>query len=474
MPATLAAFRHGIEDALSSLLLHGAEFDSFEVNPSSLLDIYIADNYQIQLHLLRLTRFSDWKVEGNQVTLLHAASGMGDFEEVLFALEVAHIDPNIHNNIMQTPLFEAATSDQVEIASALLESGAAPNIRSMSLNGTPLFQSIELGNFDMAHWLLFHGADTSLTNCHMDTPWSKLWERTLEDNQKLDFIRLEVLLTHLLLHSADPFQLMLNDYDNETWKECDGYNIPLWDSRLSQIKSLEYARAWSFESYLNRRSVWLELTDEEVLEYEIAERKGRPSGYIYWSQEGIVYRDGSSAPGVCLDPGTLRSLGDEDQDNDKEDDTDEDQDEASEKDWGSNSATSREYIAKAASDTEDNEFIHSRTLFYQVISTPKGRYQMATFPAVRLLTNALLLAGYRAEQDMEGDIWYEDDDGDMYYDAREYQADTNDMDGPTTDCPICKDLEKYGLGHILRDAERGRQRLFEYREKVKEKGKRWL
>jgi hypothetical protein len=93
---------------------------------------------------------------------------------------------------------------------------------------------------------------------------------------------------------------------------------------------------------------------------------------------------------------------------------------------------------------------------------------------VRLLCNALQLAGYRAEQDIEGDIWYEDDDGDIYYDAREYQSDDDDPDGPTIDCYICKNPEKYGLGHILREAEYGRQKLFEYREKVREKEKRWF
>jgi hypothetical protein len=59
----------------------------------------------------------------------------------------------------------------------------------------------------------------------------------------------------------------------------------------------------------------------------------------------------------------------------------------------------------------------------------------------------------------------------MYHDAREYQPDFDDKGGPTIDCFTCKNPEKYGLGHILREAEYGRQKLFEYRAKVKETGK---
>ncbi len=73
---------------------------------------------------------------------------------------------------MHTPLICAAGSNEVGIASTL---GAVVNCGSMSWDGPPLLHSIENDNFDMAHWLLFHGADTSLTDRHLQTPWNKMW-----------------------------------------------------------------------------------------------------------------------------------------------------------------------------------------------------------------------------------------------------------------------------------------------------------
>jgi hypothetical protein len=96
-------------EVVSSLFLHGADINSFGTNPSSLLTDFAEDVYQSQLHLLRSMGFSDWKVESNRPSLLHAASGAGDLLAVLFALEVAHIDPNTRNGpgILRAPLWYA-------------------------------------------------------------------------------------------------------------------------------------------------------------------------------------------------------------------------------------------------------------------------------------------------------------------------------------------------------------------------------
>jgi hypothetical protein len=109
------------------------------------------------------------------------------------------------------------------------------------------------------------------------------------------------------------------------------------------------------------------------------------------------------------------------------------------------------------------------TMYYENISTELGRRQMSTFPVVRALCNALQLAGFRAEMDAEGDIWWEDDDGDAYYDAREYQPAPDEDDGERANCPICRDPEKYGLGYIVRRAEAGLRYMEEFREARKGK-----
>jgi hypothetical protein len=111
------------------------------------------------------------------------------------------------------------------------------------------------------------------------------------------------------------------------------------------------------------------------------------------------------------------------------------------------------------------------TMFYENISTELGRYQMSTFPMARALCNAMVLAGFRAEMDGGGDIWFEDDDGDAYYDAREYQPGQDEDDGVVANCPICRNPKQYGLSYIHHRAEAGVRYIQEFREARKRKGK---
>ncbi|KAJ3469387.1 hypothetical protein MRS44_003452 [Fusarium solani] len=114
--------------------------------------------------------------------------------------------------------------------------------------------------------------------------------------------------------------------------------------------------------------------------------------------------------------------------------------------------TSWGYFALKGPDSGEEQPFEHATLFYETISTEEGRRQLARFPLARLLVNALQLAGYRAEMDDDGD----DEDGDQYFDAREYQPEEGVDDGLVADCPICQDPEKCGLGHVFAEAERGR------------------
>lgn len=111
------------------------------------------------------------------------------------------------------------------------------------------------------------------------------------------------------------------------------------------------------------------------------------------------------------------------------------------------------------------------TLFYSTISTEDGRNQLSKQPMARALCNALQLAGYRADMDDDGDIWFENDNGDRYYDAREHQPGPNEDDGVVANCPICKNPDKYGLGYILRRAKAGEAFVEKVRElRKKRKG----
>ncbi|KAK4203493.1 hypothetical protein QBC40DRAFT_317318 [Triangularia verruculosa] len=110
------------------------------------------------------------------------------------------------------------------------------------------------------------------------------------------------------------------------------------------------------------------------------------------------------------------------------------------------------------------------TLFYENISTEDGRRQMKQFPIVRALCNALQLAGYRVEMGRhDGEIWFEDDDGDPYHDAMEFQPAPGVDDGVVANCPICRDPQKYGLDYILERAKVGEDFLDEWRDKQRRK-----
>ncbi|KAI1246740.1 hypothetical protein MGN70_010621 [Eutypa lata] len=115
------------------------------------------------------------------------------------------------------------------------------------------------------------------------------------------------------------------------------------------------------------------------------------------------------------------------------------------------------------------------SLFYEMIATPEGRSHLSRFPHVCLLVNALQLAGYRAEMDDGGDIWWDVEDGDRYFDARESQPcqypEDDDDDADIANCPMCRDPEKYGLGHIVEEEERAKRTVREYKEAIKKRGK---
>jgi hypothetical protein len=127
------------------------------------------------------------------------------------------------------------------------------------------------------------------------------------------------------------------------------------------------------------------------------------------------------------------------------------------------------YLLNIADGRDEIPF-EKTSLFRQTIATEEGRRHLSTFPLVQALCNAFQLAGYRAEMDDGGEIWFEDDDGDPYFDAREYQPGLDEDDSAVANCPICQDPEKHGLGYILRRAEVGEKYVDEFRARRKAKG----
>ncbi|KAF4814689.1 hypothetical protein CGCSCA5_v007718 [Colletotrichum siamense] len=96
-----------------------------------------------------------------------------------------------------------------------------------------------------------------------------------------------------------------------------------------------------------------------------------------------------------------------------------------------------------------SRFFANATNFYRHITTLQGQRQLSHWPMVRALCDGLQHAGYRVEMDDDGDLWYDCEDGDRYFDAWEIQPAEDRDNWLVNVCPICQNFEKYGLGHIL-------------------------
>ncbi|KAI0971625.1 hypothetical protein F4678DRAFT_460989 [Xylaria arbuscula] len=435
LPAILYAFRYNKLDSVTQLIYRGAEIDSFSVNPTTLF----WDSQQSffkKLNILTSIGFSDWKVESGR-SLLHGAAVASDWKSLLFALEIY---------------------DTIALGAALIECGADINDGVNDWHGPLLCFSISWENHMMAHFSLYCRANLHFTNCHAGNAWYAAWE-TLRELDEFQFVQHELLLTHLLLHGADPFEpagYIRHDCVCGSWV-C--IYTDKWYSYAKQVKCPGFARAWSFSPHLLRElrpSAW---KGEIEQDYEAFEVDRVPRITIDWSINGWVVR---------RDP-----VPHDDGDTDKEGEVSDE--EHSDSSVSDNGDYDEDVIHIYDNGDIRDHYIHDRdfsTLFYQNISTAEGRQRMSTFPAVQLLCNALNRAGYRAEMDSEGEIWFEDEDGDMYFDALEFQSDTEDHE-PKFECYICRDMRKYGLSGILDEIERGKQKVYTYREEVKAGKRKW-
>jgi hypothetical protein len=105
-------------------------------------------------------------------------------------------------------------------------------------------------------------------------------------------------------------------------------------------------------------------------------------------------------------------------------------------------------------------------LWGSITSNEEGRRHLSRYPMVKALCCALQLSGYRAEMDSDGDIWYEVDDGEPYYDCLEQPPEPSAWRGANVRCEICADPRRYGFGYVLDEAERGLQEAREARIKL--------
>ncbi|KAI0151631.1 hypothetical protein GGR57DRAFT_177994 [Xylariaceae sp. FL1272] len=469
-PAVFNAFCRFDLEALDLLVRRGAKIDSFDINFAAEMTFFDSQYFR-QIGFLQSVGFIDWKKEGDN-RLLQAALYCRDWDTFLFALEVLKYDPNAINTASpydddSLPLhWVVDEDDRVAYAAALIEYGAHVDGGAASRDGPALPRCLQAScHHDMIHCLLFYGADVNCSDKYSTTPWYMLWQ-IITWSLMFNFVDLELLLTHLLLHGADPFQpaTCAEDMDDSVF---DGILARRpWYFHLSQIKSPEFARAWSFHdeigtAYRREESGKVIQVKYNVLrpDYEAFEKDRQPRLAFSWLPDGLVRRIiGEDMKYLYSDkPEPVKGTG--------------------RGDWEpwDRIFDRQDLYEEDFTGTKPEAILYARdehSLFYETISTPEGRDQLSTFPAVRLLYNALRRAGYRAEMDSEYDIWYEDDDGDAYYDAFESQRDLEN-NSPTAGCFICQDMAKYGLGHIVDQMQEGKERVRKYKEEVKAGRKKW-
>ncbi|KAK4663300.1 hypothetical protein QC763_607400 [Podospora pseudopauciseta] len=467
---------------LMSSMAVRAYLESFQSRPADLIDAVAHQRYKWQLKLLHSVGFSDWNpTRQSSMSLLHAAAYYNDIPMLLFGMGAIGIDPNTGDNYM-TPLHEASMGNSVLAGSILREARADINSGHGVWGGTPLQRCMDFKSYEMGHWLLQCGANTNISDSLSNDVWTGFWERMMtrvvgrNHDVCFDFLREEAMLTHLLLHDSNPHQLF-----RTAWIQHLDHGIGFfksWYDYCGHIQTPEVARACSYRirgllfypsGSDENGSALCGFPKETIIQYEDAEHTRTPARTSFWCSRGHIYLAETDTPN---DVGSDRDSDSDDSLESSDDDTDsgsEDGDCDCRKQHRSyNDRDSGSSLCNCDVDGGDNQNVRPGiTLFYDTISTPEGQLRMSRFPFVCLLTNALCMAGYRAEMDEDGDIWYEDEDGDSYHDAREFQPHEDEDDGLARNCPMCQNPEKYGLGHIFEEAERGRSLLLEYRVRAK-------
>lgn len=561
MPAVLKAFRLGYMSTASTLIGHGADLSSFGSTAATLLEFH--NDHRIfpwQIQTLRNVGFSDWNVETEANNLLYGACWATSLEELLFALEIARIDPNIVGGLRRAPIGNAAQSRFFQGVAILIEYGVKVNVGINTWNGTPLIRSLDGYDrmSDMCHYLLSKGANPRLRDSMNRTVWSRCINAAFGGRSRVrpiawSFTQMEGELTHLLLHNADAFELIAVKCprgESKTDPEVDeepALSNPAWSTHVQQVRLLEACRAWSYAIPIENSLQWSR--DRFKIEFELCEQTRKPRFACTWSPSGLIYHASFETDSACSEDSTSghyidTDTGDENTKspiaecsrpgkpaspwNDRFDDAvDHSSDESNATEEGEDNSTGGEEgimpeyeenlsasekdvdLSDAGNFSEDEDDVSSAngsghlselsledydgnywredkprggfhfpsnaSNFSRHISTEGGRRQLTRFPLVRAFCDALEHAGFRAEMDDDGDIWYDaDGDGMRYYDAREHQPMKEREDWPVEECPICRDFAAYGLGYILEEVAEGKRKLKEYKEQVKALKRRYF
>lgn len=462
------------------MLSRGADLVSFGPMLAGLFQKVNA-GFKWKIELLRAMGHSDWHIESPVAprlanTILHGACEEANIHEVLFALEIADLDPNLEGVHKRTALGNAAQIGFLKGAVTLVEHGAEVDSSKGSGNGTPLTRSLERGwCSDVTHYLLYQGANPQLKLDCGESTWHQVWNVACSETgnrpSSWSFVRLEGELTHLLLHGSDPFELF-----EDPRHPCESPHPPHhWYASKLHLRAPEIARSWSYDLAREHRNI--APSEEWICNFENAEERRTPRHTFSWSPSGLIYQE-SPRKELRYQRGTEAeeyyptSVGHHENNQSSQTSSIENTTVSDGNGKHSKDSGDKEILDDIGhlQDVDQNDtFFKEQTQFYHHISSSSGRRKLSRFPMALALCDALQFAGYRAEMDDDGDIWYETDDGGRYFDAQENRQEGDRDDSATEFCPICQDFERYGLGRILREAEEAKRELREYREKVNTK-----
>ncbi|KDN59776.1 hypothetical protein CSUB01_12156 [Colletotrichum sublineola] len=468
-PAITYALLRGATDMVRLMLQNNLNFESngFSFNPGLYLCSKSRETLFEQVHLLRSLGFEDWnqldvKNHGYQpaYSIIHAAARLGILEDVIYAIEVLDMDVNFGHRF-SAPLDEALFQGHIEIAAVLHELGAVSRFRHPNWWHT--------GSVSRAqHWLLlkYSRVEGSRLERRFESDditllyWRRIWITWFRTCQRWHFESAVRIIQHILFHSACLWQLLERDWFGHYWRHG------------LQLRAHDLARAWSYGILELPYGVNVErIFDDWYQKFEDHDETRIPNVLVRYSYDGWVEHSARK----------------ESDSNDYPFDTFD---------------TNLDLLAQTGSDfdstiKESNQIPHEPTLphttgkpnggegnqsnkssenafrtqemfdIWQSITTdPEGRRQLSRYPLVKALCCALQLSGYRAEMDNDGNIWYDVDDGDPYFDCLEQPLEPNDWEGPGLSCEMCADPERFGLGYIVQEAEEGLRRAKEERRKL--------
>ncbi|KAK0610604.1 hypothetical protein B0T17DRAFT_512094 [Bombardia bombarda] len=450
-PSLYVALDFGDIETARLLAQSGADIYHPSGPPDSYLPSKSLTVLKSGIELLQSQGFENWSrdSDGNPLAknLLTAACDTGSPEMVMKALDDFCVEPS------HLALRRAFQINAIEVVSILLHIGVKPGLRHGLLARTLAAPLITPSWQDSPHFILFCNENKiSGYDPYYINNWRDFWGLSPRHviMKTWGFQELEGLLAHLLFH--DDFWLGSMFRITADW----------YLKYPGAIGIHDLVKIWSF--YQHNGDDLQDSSDLLTRLYETECEKHEPRD-IRWTHQGQIYKSRGMTINKEL---TIQRL------------------ELHEKaffswissneaeDWwyeiNSNLVTPRRHLYEDPVHEDHRKGIpfDNNTLFYQTIATEQGRRHMSTYPMVVALCNALKIAGYRAEMCDDGYIWFDPDDGDRYYDAREYQPSPED-DTPGYDCPMCRNPDKYGLGHIIQRAEDGLNYMHEFRRRTREK-----